>query len=381
MRSGSIFYTKLNDSLYTSTHYIDSIGGDFYIEAVDITDAVSLPTYTLPGQFTAMDQGIFVAHQSSTVHWTWRLYDSLLFLGYKHTVLPFGYLNVQSPYYVDDLCRYSAIFWFFEGPTYRWLTQFPIALKGYLLAGGKILIMGRGLTIVDYPYWQLFLSDIFGINSLLEIGPVKNFVGASGIGNFPSVDIDPGSMPIDSGGKLGFVERFPNAIQEKIIYTYRSSPLDINMEGKPVGLRAVDPELDAYYMSFPIFYLDSMDAKSLIDYVLNDFGIIKEGVINIAGEKPREFKLYDAYPNPFNPSTTIRFDLPVESDVTLTVYDVLGKEVTRLIEERKQAGRYEFTWNVNDVSSGVYFYHINVQERGMNIGKNISGTKKILLMK
>jgi len=381
MRSGESGYSKLNNTLYTNTYYIDSIGGDFYIEAVDSTDAVSLPTNKLPGQFTAMDQGVLVTHQSTVVPRTWGLYDSLLFLGYKHIVISAPYLSVQSPYYVDDLCRYSAIFWFFEGHSYQLLYRMPIALKGYLLAGGNLLIMGRGLTAVDYPYWQQFLSDIFGINSLLEISPVSNFIGASGIGDFPSVDIDPENMPIDSAGKLGFVERFPNAVPENIIYTYRSSPLDINMEGKPVGLRAVNQELKAYYMSFPIFYLDSMDAKSLIDYVLNDFGVIHDGVITIQGEIPNEFRLYDAYPNPFNPSTTIRIDLPVESDITLVVYDVLGKEVARLIEGRKQAGRYEFIWNANDVSSGVYFYHINAQEHGVKVGKNISGTKKILLMK
>jgi hypothetical protein len=94
---------------------------------------------------------------------------------------------------------------------------------------------------------------------------------------------------------------------------------------------------------------------------------------------PREFRLYDAYPNPFNPSTTIRFDLPVESDVKLVMYDIMGKEVDRLIEERKQPGRYELSWNASNTASGVYFYRMYAQ--GVMQSYSTPVTKKILLMK
>jgi len=88
---------------------------------------------------------------------------------------------------------------------------------------------------------------------------------------------------------------------------------------------------------------------------------------------PTEFNLYQNYPNPFNPSTTISFDLPNSEFVTLTVYDVLGKQVTSLVNEFKNAGRYSIRFDANRLSSGMYFYKISAG--------NFSQIKKFILMK
>jgi len=74
----------------------------------------------------------------------------------------------------------------------------------------------------------------------------------------------------------------------------------------------------------------------------------------------RSFHLYPNYPNPFNPETTIRFDIPIKSQVSLRIYNVLGQEVRTLVNEKKRPGTYSVTWNGRDkfrraVSSGVYF--------------------------
>lgn len=88
---------------------------------------------------------------------------------------------------------------------------------------------------------------------------------------------------------------------------------------------------------------------------------------------PTEFNLYQNYPNPFNPSTTISFDLPNSEFVTLTVYDVLGKQVTSLVNEFKNAGRYDIRFEANRLSSGMYFYKISAG--------NFNEIKKFILMK
>jgi len=75
-------------------------------------------------------------------------------------------------------------------------------------------------------------------------------------------------------------------------------------------------------------------------------------------EVPRQFLLNQNYPNPFNPSTTIRYDLPRSSMVRLNVYDILGREVAVLVNERKNAGSYEVKFDAVRLASGVYFYRI-----------------------
>jgi hypothetical protein len=83
-----------------------------------------------------------------------------------------------------------------------------------------------------------------------------------------------------------------------------------------------------------------------------------------ASDLPKAFALMQNYPNPFNPSTTIRYDLPVESNVSLKIYNMMGQEVRTLVKEVRGAGSAEAVWNsLNDegtaVSSGVYFYRIH----------------------
>lgn len=72
------------------------------------------------------------------------------------------------------------------------------------------------------------------------------------------------------------------------------------------------------------------------------------------------FELLQNYPNPFNQSTKISWQSPLGSWQTLKVYNVLGKEITTLVDEYREAGKYEVTFNATDLSSGIYFYKLNI---------------------
>jgi len=78
--------------------------------------------------------------------------------------------------------------------------------------------------------------------------------------------------------------------------------------------------------------------------------------------KPASFALEQNYPNPFNPATNIRFSLPKEVNVSLKVYDVLGREIATLMNGVKQPGTYEVIWDARGVPSGVYFYRLAAGE-------------------
>ena len=87
---------------------------------------------------------------------------------------------------------------------------------------------------------------------------------------------------------------------------------------------------------------------------------------------PSTFSLSQNYPNPFNPTTTITFALPRRSQVSLTLYNILGQTVATLVDEKLSAGEYEVTLNGNGLSSGVYFYRIVA-------GDFVQGKKLVLL--
>ena len=100
----------------------------------------------------------------------------------------------------------------------------------------------------------------------------------------------------------------------------------------------------------------------------------KLNVRNFKGsELPLEYSLEQNYPNPFNPNTVISYQLPVNGFVTLKVYDILGSEVTTLVNEEKTAGRYEINYNASSLASGVYLYKLQVND--------FINVKKMILLK
>jgi len=76
---------------------------------------------------------------------------------------------------------------------------------------------------------------------------------------------------------------------------------------------------------------------------------------------PKEIALHSGYPNPFNPSTKINFDLPEQANVNLKVYDTLGRLVATLAARSYEAGTHSVTWVANSVPSGQYFVRMTVQ--------------------
>ncbi len=97
------------------------------------------------------------------------------------------------------------------------------------------------------------------------------------------------------------------------------------------------------------------------------------GILETGNQIPDKFILYPNYPNPFNPVTHIRFDLPKNGKVQLMVYDILGCQVSILVNEKMVAGSHEIQWDARDIPTGVYLYHIKAGE--------FVQTRKMILLK
>jgi len=123
----------------------------------------------------------------------------------------------------------------------------------------------------------------------------------------------------------------------------------------------------------------STDLDMSYKFVDENGNVISQASQSIKIENiPEEFKLHQNYPNPFNPVTTINYDLPQQTYVNLMIYDILGKEVVKLVSEEKPAGYQSVIWNTRNsigtpVSAGIYFYQIQT--------KNFVKTRKMVLLK
>ncbi|MEE9555312.1 MAG: T9SS type A sorting domain-containing protein, partial [candidate division Zixibacteria bacterium] len=113
--------------------------------------------------------------------------------------------------------------------------------------------------------------------------------------------------------------------------------------------------------------------------ILSDMGAygggdsVMVGIDDYIVDLPDKFALLQNYPNPFNPSTTIRYNLPTQSDVRIEIYNILGQKVATLFDGNKQAGHHNITWQADNFPSGVYFARM---ETGM-----LSESIKMVLLK
>jgi len=106
--------------------------------------------------------------------------------------------------------------------------------------------------------------------------------------------------------------------------------------------------------------------------------MVKSAIDQISAQIPADFNVYPAYPNPFNPSTTIRYDVPKFTRVLIEVYNTLGQRVCTLLDEEQSAGQRSVVWDGRDDSgcmlpSGVYLYRFRTSE--------YVKVRKMLLMK
>jgi hypothetical protein len=101
--------------------------------------------------------------------------------------------------------------------------------------------------------------------------------------------------------------------------------------------------------------------------------IVITGNKNKDVDAPSDYELGQNYPNPFNPNTNIEFKIPKEGMVTLKVYDILGHELTVLMDEKLHPGKFNVRWDADNFPSGVYYYKLQAGD--------FSETKKMILLK
>ena len=113
----------------------------------------------------------------------------------------------------------------------------------------------------------------------------------------------------------------------------------------------------------------STDTQRYVLVIGNPTGVDDEFVSDL----PKEFKLFQDYPNPFNATTTINYQLPIRSQVKLEVYNLLGQRIETLVDERQEAGYRSVSWRASEVGSGIYFMRLEAGDKSL--------ARKMLLVK
>lgn len=182
-------------------------------------------------------------------------------------------------------------------------------------------------------------------------------------------------------------------VQDSVSGMLRSVVMSNNMKACAVGrfvddqsfgntgliMTTIDGGITWTTLSMPsVASFSSVAKTNTAYYVVGSYGVILKsdhttGISNINLEVPASYTLSQNYPNPFNPETNIKFSISQSGNVKLTVFDITGKEVESLVNEKLSAGTYAYNFNTSNLPSGTYFYKIETD--------NFVETKKMVLIK
>ena len=155
-----------------------------------------------------------------------------------------------------------------------------------------------------------------------------------------------------NGGNKGIIDS-QNDVGGWPVLESVPAPADSDHDGMP----------DDWEISHSLSPYDSSDARqidtsgyTMLEVYIN--GLIRGNVTSVENNKqiPSDFSLKQNYPNPFNPTTKIEYAIPVTSNVTLEVFDVLGRKIRTLIDKVQSAGNHEIIFDGSDLTSGIYIY-------------------------
>jgi Carboxypeptidase regulatory-like domain/Secretion system C-terminal sorting domain len=244
-------------------------------------------------------------------------------------------------------------------------------LKGLASGSYYMMFFANGYNAIFYPNaikWEdagtiNVASNVTGINAVLTDSYSDFHSGGEIIGIVHSEDGTPLS------GALVTVKTSAGVVIGTDI-TGDDGSYDIN--GLVQGNLTVTASINQYQsQQTSSSYNPNSESTDVQDFTMpaKATSITSKPVDNV----PNKFALYNNYPNPFNPSTTIKFSIPHASHVTLDIYNIVGQKVAQLVNENMTAGNYNVEFKADNLSSGIYLYRLQTD--------GFSSTKKMILMK
>jgi hypothetical protein len=258
---------------------------------------------------------------------------------------------------------HSGLYSFSESPS----GKYPIYLNSSFLLDSSLVLSGDA---AELTYWLRGWSedDFDCLRTEISTDGGTSWKPIAGLYTSPGSGVDtelPFGSPVTDGFKFEW-------IKERMDLT--------EFVDKTIRLR---------------FRFTSDNTLTCDGFYIDDISILSysgtSGIKEIPEPSPESFVLQQNFPNPFNPNTVISYQLPVGGDVILKIYDILGNEMTTLVDEYKPAGKYEVEFNAANLpsgvsarggyASGVYFYQLKAGDPSTGSGQGFVETKKMLLLK
>ncbi len=403
-------------------------GGDFV--EVAMTNSGDVYSATIPGQSPGTQVDYYITakdvngNESQSKTYTYYIFQPtannlLVFSGFDK---PTGY--PQSYYFGhDDFTGYSTVYWDHDVWSYGAVTSelmnnytnvFEIATKGpsvdnipgdsaWIVADGSHnFLLAGDEWFGAYSGWNNIAHDGDFANVILGVTQEYNDINynASGDQNNPSI-VKPvagttlggalATLFSATGDTMWYFPYYEVGVANWLDGADFTSDVEVFMKGIGAdgneynigGSRTLAAGNKIAFLTYDPLSLDApadqyywygFSAAAPQVQALLWFGIdTTVSVKQIKGLTPEAFELGQNYPNPFNPTTTIKFALPHRTDVSLKVFDLLGREVATLVSGVKNAGSYEVEFNAKNLASGMYIYQLKAG--------NFVSTKKMMLMK
>ncbi|MCH7964781.1 MAG: T9SS type A sorting domain-containing protein [Bacteroidetes bacterium] len=217
-------------------------------------------------------------------------------------------------------------------------------------------------------------SDGFYIFDVLPIAAPTGFTLSGSVGEHPTLSWDASSAVGLTGYKL--YQKWGSGGSYSLLITLGRNTTSFTDPGVTIGPGG-KYETRTCYRVTAYNIIDRESAPSGQKCVSFD-EVQKSGGPTEAAVVSYVFNLLTAYPNPFNPSTQISYSLAQDADVTLKVYDMLGTEVSELLNETQPAGIYEINFNGKNLASGVYIYRVIARKNGSVL---FTDTKRMILLR
>ncbi|MBE0648945.1 MAG: M20/M25/M40 family metallo-hydrolase [Bacteroidales bacterium] len=364
-------YEKMNQVLIADTFYLDTpseTGKDYFyfVRMVNNQGEESMASDKVWGaRFGFTDTLLVVAslnQTSVTPDSVYQFYASIL------DTIPFTWfdLNATTQLPLGLLASHQNVLWLQNGfnavtPT----DTLGFNLYSFFQNGGNMFVSGFIPTKfwannTHYPFKfpeEYFISRIFKIDSVdkqINSFMYKAYPSAE---EYDTLHVDQGkSLTPEFPGELFNIEVFSPTAEGSVIYRFDSrwdpASSQGRMQNRPVAIEYMGDDFKTIFMSFPLYYLDTADARNLMQYIMkykfNDPTGIGPRIT------PSDVTLFQNYPNPFSDETTIPFVVDKPSRVNLSVFTLQGIRVTQLIDSKLEKGFYNINFSSSHLPSGLY---------------------------